>query len=521
MKGSSVTVILTVTAVGVVLAWRAGAGAFALLLAGICLFVGYCRRRTAQTKASATRPDAGIWERFRYELLRCAAFYFVPVAVALAFYVVLLIYIAWLADDVSLDWLMSMQRAFEGASSTFKDNFVLKPSEVFVALVCLYVLSCALLAGRGHAPGRSRLVALLQHGVDAYGKHTARIATCLATLASLTLFGTQLGAPASDLRLRIKDTQNRYAELARRTEVDFTQRVAAQLYTKIRDALPPSYGEALELPQRQRSLATLAGHDASRARSQWAKRVAVVDRIVRRDTARSIALRSLRSNLVVPATGRRSPPGSVTQNRVEAASSIPIDATGRGIELMSIGRKKIVLHVEKLASAQIVNLTRPLVEAAPVLKPVLQAFVSAVDTTVQARIERAYDGVMSARLSEAGISQARIEREAKAVVDATSVAPAVDLVSRQAVQEARLARDEFSSLKAGRASLRSRVAQARARARRRAERAAEAERRRREQEAAASRGAGGGAGGGGGGSCPQAGQPCFGAAPPGCICVRG
>jgi hypothetical protein len=271
--------------------------------------------------------------------------------------------------------------------------------------------------------------------------------------------------------------------VARRTEADITPRVAAQLYAKTRDALPRSYRQALHLPARLHSSATSARREASKARSRWDARVAAVDRVVRQDRAQSRALRRVRSDLVVRVTGRRSPPEDVTQKRVQAASSVPIHAASEPeIELMRIGRKKIVLHIEKLVSARIVDVTRPLVHAAPILKPVLQAFVASADATVQARIERAYDRVMSAQLSEGAVPQAKIEHEAEAVVTATSVTPPVDRVSRQTMRPANRLSHEFVALQTGRARLADRVAQARAEAQRRAAERAEAARLRREQQ---------------------------------------
>jgi hypothetical protein len=54
--------------------------------------------------------------RFRYHLCASAVRYLVPVGIAAAFYVLLSIYVSLFAGSVSIDWLITMQRAFEDVS---------------------------------------------------------------------------------------------------------------------------------------------------------------------------------------------------------------------------------------------------------------------------------------------------------------------------------------------------------------------------------------------------------------------
>lgn len=204
-----------------VLAAIAGGGPFALVLAAIWALVAFCLGY-----AKNAEPKAG----FRYHLSACGVRYLVPVGIATTFYVLLTLYISWFGDSLSIGWLIAMQRTFEGVSTFISENLKLSELEVFAILFGIYLLSCVLLSRRDtESTGtgfRTQLVSMLHRGLDGYGKYSGVLATGVATLASFTLFGMQLGAPTDDLQLRVKVAQQGYAEIAKRAEAELSQQVA-------------------------------------------------------------------------------------------------------------------------------------------------------------------------------------------------------------------------------------------------------------------------------------------------------
>lgn len=461
-KNVPAVAIRVVLVVAVVLgAAIAGGGMFAFVLAGICGLVAFCRRYTRRAKQNTTLVQPGAMDRFRYHLCASGVRYLVPVGIAVAFYVLLSIYISLFGDSLSIDWLIAMQLAFEDSSQFFSDHLALNEIEVLAALVSIYALSCVLLSRRegdkekkipasGVAGVRARFVAALHRTIDLYGKYTGPVATCLAALASFTLFGMQLGEPSKDLRLRVKVAQAGYAEIAKRTEAELSQRVATALHGKIMDAFAPSYRAALKLPTRIDSSVADVRANADDADSTYGLSVPAVDRLLRDEAARTKKVRELRSDLRVQGTGRRGVPGSTTYNEVDAArKALSPHQSGAGVELIRVGRKKVILQVEKLASARIVAVTKPLTEAIPILEPLLQTFAGAADKTLQERLAKSYDRAMKAALRNPRARESTVRREAKTVISETNVKTLVDRATPRARRQTRRLRHALSSLTAG------------------------------------------------------------------------
>lgn len=456
LKNLSILVALVVLVAVVV-----GAGPFALVLAGIWSLVAFCLEYTRKIKKNATTAQSQVETDFRYNLCYFGVRHLIPIGIATAFYVLLSCYIHWFRDSLSIDSLITMQQDFEHVSKSFSDHFKLDAKTIFAVLVASYLLDCALLSKRrqgnkevGATAGvgrwlrfRERLVATLHRAVDVYVKYSGLTAVCLATLASFTLFGIQLGEPTKDLQLRVKDVQMGYADVTKETEAKLSDRVTTVLYAKIRDAFPPSYREALTLPtQIDRSVESVQQH-ADDAKSKYGISVPDVERTLRDEEARIKKVNELRSDLRIEGTGRQGVPGSTTHNQIEAAkNALHSRQEDKGTELIREGQRKVTLQVEKLGSEQIVLLTKPLTDAIPILEPLIKTLVEAVDKNLQERIGKSYDRAMETAMRNPRDLDAVVEHEATTVVAETDIKTLVERATPRAQQQSEKLKQTLSSL---------------------------------------------------------------------------
>jgi hypothetical protein len=456
LKKISILVALAVLAVAVV----AGAGSFALVLAGIWGLVTFCLGYTRGVRKNATAQPQ-IKAGFRHNLCVFGAIYLIPIGIATTFYVALSCYISRFGNSLSIDSLIAIQQAFEDFSQFFSDKLKLNEIEIFVVLVVIYLLSCVLLskprqsnteAGAAAGAGRGlrfqeRVVTMLHRAVDVYGKYSGPAAAGVATLASFTLFGMQLGEPAKDLQLRVKVIQVGYAEVAKRTEAELSERVTTALYTKIGDTFPSSYRDALRLPTQIDGLVKSVQQHADDAKSKYEVSVPTVERTLQDEKARIREVDELKSDLRIEGTGRRTVPGSTTYNQVEAArNALGSRREDRRIELISEGQKKITLQVEKIVGEQIMMLTKPLTNAIPILEPLMQTFVEATDRTLQERIGKSYDHAMETAMRNPRDLAAVVEREAKVTVAETDIETLVEHATPRAQQQSEKLKQTLSSL---------------------------------------------------------------------------
>jgi hypothetical protein len=395
------TVLHVLVAATVVAGIAAEAGDAALLLAVAWTCLMFCRNYTRSargiTNTGHTRRSSG----FRYNLCFFGVLYLIPATIAIGFHVLLAIYLAVMSNGLSIDQLIGLEQAFAGSSKFFADNLKLNELAVLGLLIGVYIVSCVLLAKK--PKGKVRLgAAKLLHGLaDIYTKYSGPIAAGLATLAAFTMFGMQLGVPADDVRLRIKSNQQGYVDVTKRLEANFSQRVIVGLYSKIERSLPPDYQETL-----QRVLVTASASD----------------------------LKPPPDSRTPPAEhqSQHSAPGDTTAKQLETARQV-VDTMSRdaAIGVFRQGEKKAVLQVEKLTTEQLVNFTKPLTQAFPILEPMLQSLVEAVDKSLQDRLAQAYDRIVQALKRTPGDLDALVRHEAdKLVADTDVSAPVADATQR-------------------------------------------------------------------------------------------
>src|SRR5215470_3704239 len=191
-----------------------------------------CRRYTRIAKGIV----ANAWQGgpppkasgLRYYLFEFGILYLVPIGAALAFYVLLGTCLSLFGGSLSIDQLIGLQRSFEGISKFFTDNLKLNELKVLGLLVLVYVTSSVILASR--KPGKIGVGAAkgLHWLADFYTKYSGPMAAGLATLAALSLFGMQLGAPSTNIHPRIKIHREGYAEVAKTVEAKLAQQVTSR-----------------------------------------------------------------------------------------------------------------------------------------------------------------------------------------------------------------------------------------------------------------------------------------------------
>jgi hypothetical protein len=427
---------------------------FASVAVGIWALVVFCGRYTrAAERDTATEPQG-----FRYNLCTFGVRYLIPIGLAVTFYVLLSLWISWFGDSMSVGRLIAIQRFFENVSTFFSENLKLSELEIFVVLVAIYVVSSLLLPkwrrGRratvaGRWPRlRTRSVNTLYGAVDGYSKYSGPIAAGLATLAAFTFFGTRLGEQAKDLELRVKIAQEGYADVTKKIEARLSQRIGSGLYVKIRGAFPESYQTAITQVAEVEDARARVQARAAEAKTTYDVSVPEIEGTLAAERTKGERLGGLGSDLRNEAVGRRIMPEGMTPERVEALRNA-VDAfpADERIEVLNTGHKKITLQVEKVVSEQLIALLKPLMQAVPILEPLLQTFTEAADATLQERIAKAYDRTMAAVMRNPGEFESAVARAANSVVAETDVQPLVKRATVRAMQDAAALRLRLAELK--------------------------------------------------------------------------
>ncbi|MEU7783309.1 hypothetical protein [Amycolatopsis sp. NPDC049159] len=416
-------------------------GPFAVFAGAVWALVAGLRRYT--------RRFADEGSGLRYHLAAFGVLYLVPVGVAATAYLGLSAYLQWFADTSSTGWLISLQRFFESVSRFFSENLKLSEFSVFAALIGVYLMTCLLLARRSDG-WRGHTAAGLGRAADFYTKYSGPAAAGFATLAALSLFGMQLGVPATDLQVKFKVAQQGYAEVTRKIEADLTQRVAGKLYGKVEASLPKVYRDALavrrtELP----GLVEAARGSAEFAKAGYDVKLPAVDEAIGAETQRGKQVEALAPEARVDgARSREAPPGITPEQVAAAGAVVGAGPAEPGIDLVADSRKKVTLQVEKVATERIVAVTKPITEAIPILEPLVQAFAEAADKTLQDKLSPLYDRLAEIALRSPRDFAAAVESEATTLVDHTDVSRPVAAAAPRAEEAARAFQASVSTLRA-------------------------------------------------------------------------
>lgn len=441
---------LNLLAAFVVAAGFAGNSAsFALMLGGIWVLIVGCLRY----KKAAVRKEG-----FRYNLAACAIPCLVPLGLGTAAYVLLAAYISVFGNSLGVGHLIAMQRLFEKTSGFFDRYVELNAAEVMALLIVGYLLSCAVLTARrgkteriaappdGWMRARIWLVTTVSREFGRYGKLAGPIGTVLATLAAFTFFGTQLGQPTRDLRLRVEPIQKGYAEIAKQVRADVSEHVAGALYIKINKSFPASYRAAFPLVTRIEDVAGQIDFDGGHLTVEIVTNDSEA-RTVDREVSESKRSEAAQADWEIDGSPQApAPDGNVTYDQAETAVSKLSDRQKKAIKVIDDGPKEIVLHVEDVISENILSLVKPLLTAIPLTEPLLQAFSGALDETIQKKVEKLIDRFTREAVDHPADLDHRIETAADQLVAGTDVSAVVRQAVPLAEHETKSTRRTLSDL---------------------------------------------------------------------------
>lgn len=459
MVNRKIATILTLVVALVVLAGIIGRSLlFASFVAGIWVVVAICVRSLSDARTA----------RLRYDLTLTTVLYLVAIAIGTACNVLLSAYIALFGDSLDVGRLIALQRELEALAdfSSHRLNAV----TTFAILVGAYVLSCLLMATRGRrgsgerredqAGMRSRiwLVMLLHRFAALYQRLSGPIAAGLAALAAFTFFGMEAGTPTHDLQLRLKTTQEGYAELTNKIDADVAEHVSAAMYDQIVAALPAPYRTALTLQTQIDDAAVRTQRYADSVRSEYQVSDPAVDRAIQDEAARRHKADGLKSDWSIdrePGERERgSPPDTVTNGQIEAANAAIDARRHKAIKLIKEDPREITLQIEGIGSEHLMEvLTGSLTEGYPILRPVLQAFLETIDTLVRRPIGKLYDRALATVLRNPQDLETAIERDAHAFVAETDISAPVQHAAPLADEQSRAMSQTLATLNGGEAQL--------------------------------------------------------------------
>ncbi|WP_409463225.1 hypothetical protein [Amycolatopsis sp. GA6-003] len=395
---------------------------------------------------------------FRYHLADAGVRYIVPVTLGTAFYLLLSAYVAIFGDGLTYGWLLTLQHTVENVSTFFSDDLKLSPFGVLVTMVVLYLLGCLLLGARLRKPPddedltgfmrfRAGTVTVLDKTFSGYRKHAGPIGAGLATLAAFTFFGLQLGNISHDLQLRIKIVQSGYADVAAQARQEVSEHVAANLYQKVYDAFSSSYRDAVAHVQDVHAAWSSATQHAEIAKLDHQVSDPDVDALLLKERTRENAVAGLddKPQVELP-TPLSTPDGDLTVDQVRTAQDKIHARQQKAIDVVSEGPKKIVLHVESLVSAKVLEVLKPLTTDIPITGPIVEAFSKAIDKKLQEKLELLYDRASSVAVRDPAQLDALIGREATALVAETDVTAAVRDQTESATRQVQAQADLITQL---------------------------------------------------------------------------
>lgn len=373
-----------------------------------------------------TRGENGIAYLFWKNSLE----FLIPFAIVMFLYIVLLVVASRTSDTASLGFLVRLEEIL----TTIKSYAYFKLSAVTV-LICFLVLY--LLGFLRFSPVKRKK---LYSSFDWYRKWSKRVYILLVLLCSLTLFGTQVGKPTSDLNLRIKTIREGYADVQREAEEAISQEVTRQLFDKVRDSLPQSYPQALELSKDLNAKTGALVAVYSKAQNDYRINVAEAEAIVKSYAAQRASgpVIEFKVSEETAATGTRGSAEPVEPNaskpdldkisheRIESAKTAvklhKQNSLGRFRILESEGGKEVILQLPKVGTSKLKRaLFAPVFEVYPITEVFFDAVFDTLDDAVKSRIGKRIDEAAKAIINDPKNIQRAVNDAAAKTVSETQV----------------------------------------------------------------------------------------------------
>lgn len=361
-----------------------------------CIIAALFRRRKREIEKSNAKRGA------RYFFYKNSLDFLVPFICVAFLYLALSIIISSIvtSNDAVLQTLIQFEESTSKIKSVFS-IFKLNAVEVLIALLALYLLGfLRFFAGKTKS---------LFRFVDKYQTIVRQIYIFLVLLCSFTFFGTQIGEPTQDLKLRIKTIRDGYADICKEVQEAVSEEVALELYTKVQDSFPQSYKDAIELPRKIEHESNSLHNFYDSFQSRYDVRDLSVERIIEKHSLRikiatdlktEIQLPNERSRLYYYDPDPRQTSYRTVNNAKTAIREYRSNLRSRIITLLEIeGGKKITCQVPKVFIGKIKEtLFRHLLKEYPILEPIVDVFFRTLDKEIETRVERATDRITKSTL---------------------------------------------------------------------------------------------------------------------------
>jgi hypothetical protein len=423
--------------------------------------------------------------------------FLIPFTAVTLLYSIIPIAVSLTSENVSLQSLIYFEESIAKAKS-YLSFLKLSANQVLFIFALIYI--CGLLRLTAH---RAR------NFLNIFAKYRLvirRVFIVMALLCSFTFFGTQLGEPAKELRLRIKTIRDGYADIRKELREVLSEQVAYGLFAKVQNSFPTSYKDALSLPETLGGQINSLRNDCESARTKYGIDVAHVQSTFEASLSRTKATFAL--NTYIPlADGKavrnidaaRPDSRQISVSTVEEARSTPDTRTvstddegiqstdavrldprqvsikkvkeartavdeyrsrlrARVITLLRIeGGKSLTSQIPRVLTSEIKTvLVQSWIEAYPILEPIVDVFKDTIDKDIESRVEAAVDRVTSAAIESGAGVEGRVKEEASMIVGQTIVAiPEVTL--QKAHRASSQLYDELANIQNAKAELDSQV----------------------------------------------------------------
>lgn len=374
-------------------------------------------------------------ERWSYHFLVYTIELFVPLTIVAIFYAVLLSGVSNSPDTQTVAALVALEQRIEYLNSIVS-RLKLSPTQVLAALALLFCLGLLRIS---RAKSKQ-----FSGGLKQYQRWIGRVYLLVYLAGCFTLFGSQLGDPLGELRLRMKTIRDGYADVLDDTKDLLTRETQQQLYKKSTDALPPSYAAALALPKEiDKDLSELRTA-YSNAQSDYKVKIPLVERVLA--TSSSPVGSNVSDKAEAPLTTDQRPvrerlPRPESLRGPHSAAEVPHAATVERVQnarralrelllkkpatiaLMEAegGRQVIAQLPKSFTDAAKARVFQSLIERYPIVGPVVNVFVNTLDKKIEMRIENSLARLARLVLERPETVSQTIASETDAVVSSASV----------------------------------------------------------------------------------------------------
>lgn len=429
----------------------------------IFLFIAACGLTIFVFKKTRSLKEQGRDKEIRYHFLKSSLEFLAPFTFVMFFYVGLLAVVSLAWESISLQSLIWLEEWLTTVHSYTK----LKPSKTVVLGLFLGIYALGLL----------RIILLEKRkkhyaGIDTFYKWTKRLYVVFVLLCSFTLFGTQVGEPSNDLRLRIKLTRDGYADVHKQTQEAISEEVAFQLYTRAYDSFPPTHHTALKLPEKIGSEAnSLRGYYA-KAQNEHGVKSSNAESALSAVEAHRKAVSNLKTEIQMPKEGLNEstdvaePDSRNISYRKIREAKVAIEnyrqkTRTRFITFLTTedGKKLTIQGAKVMTDFLKSELFSPWIKAYPIAEPIIDVFIKTMDETVRAKVEKIADNAARSIIQSPDNTQTTVNEEASKLAAQTEIkiSPAI---MEKAKQSGKQLEQELTNLEAAKVEIDNGIRQA-------------------------------------------------------------